>query len=57
MILRILSSLKFYDDVCVCKHVYIILSLYIPTLKDIYYLGEFEIAAFSELNKQNNDIH
>lgn len=50
MILRILSSLEFYDDLYVCKHM--IVPLYILTLKGIYYLGKSEIAPISvQLNK------
>lgn len=46
------SSLKFYGDLYVCKHVYMLLSLYVPTLKDIYYLGKSKIAPISaKLNK------
>lgn len=48
----ILSSLEFCDDLYVCKRVYGVLPLYIPTLEDIYYLGKSEIAPISvQLNK------
>jgi len=44
--------LKFCDDLDVCKHMYMQLPLHVSTLKNIYYLGESEIAPISvKLNK------